>query len=374
MGFTRKTLILWGIFEVYFLPLKFMYPLKKFFSYVILAAVAVISVQCSDDDSAPEDSKSTDKSIASFKFAGLTPVVTATIKNDATNTITATVPAGTSVTALVPTLEISAGASVSPTSGTAQNFTTPVTYTVTAEDGSKQAYTVTVTVEAAELTCLPTTLPGGEATMHITYNANHKVATVTYEEFDEESDTDYRSEFQYTDGKISRVNNFYDTDLATYTTFTYSTETIIERYFGGEGETLEQEHYYIYYLDGSRVTGWAYHSLRAGDTRLDSAVFTYTNDNVTRVNLYGSGDELLEYTTLEYDDKINPYALTGLTGDDDEYFNVLTLSKNNITREESHDTDDPWETLVSYTYNDDGLPLTRNIDDEPAQAFEYTCQ
>jgi methionine-rich copper-binding protein CopC len=71
--------------------------------------------------------------------------------NDAVGTIDGTtiaveVPAGTDVTALAPAIEISAGASVSPASGAAQDFTNPRTYTVTAEDGTEKTYTVTVTV------------------------------------------------------------------------------------------------------------------------------------------------------------------------------------------------------------------------------------
>jgi hypothetical protein len=47
------------------------------------------------------------------------------------------------VTALVSTI-VTTGASISPASGTARNFTTPVTYTVTAGDASTQSYTATV--------------------------------------------------------------------------------------------------------------------------------------------------------------------------------------------------------------------------------------
>ena len=47
--------------------------------------------------------------------------------------------------ALTPEIGISTNATVSPASGVAQDFTSPVTYTVTAEDGSTTAYTVTVT-------------------------------------------------------------------------------------------------------------------------------------------------------------------------------------------------------------------------------------
>jgi hypothetical protein len=85
------------------------------------------------------------KAITGFAFNGLTPAVTGTI-NETSKTITATVPAGTNRTALVPTITVSANATVSPLSGVATDFTSAVTYTVTAQDGTTQAYTVTVSV------------------------------------------------------------------------------------------------------------------------------------------------------------------------------------------------------------------------------------
>jgi len=59
--------------------------------------------------------------------------------------ISITVPFGTDVTALAPTYTIS-GVSATPASGSPRNFTTPQTYTVTAQDSSTKAYLVTVTI------------------------------------------------------------------------------------------------------------------------------------------------------------------------------------------------------------------------------------
>jgi hypothetical protein len=59
------------------------------------------------------------------------------------------VPAGTDLSSLVPTITISDHATVEPASGVAQNFTNPVTYRVTAQDGSRQDYTVSVSVAPA---------------------------------------------------------------------------------------------------------------------------------------------------------------------------------------------------------------------------------
>ncbi|HNX67141.1 MAG TPA: DUF5018 domain-containing protein, partial [Bacteroidales bacterium] len=83
--------------------------------------------------------------ITGFAFNGLTPAVTGVI-DDVNKTVTATVPAGTSRTALVPTITVSPNATVSPASGVATDFSSAVTYTVTAQDGTPQAYTVTVSV------------------------------------------------------------------------------------------------------------------------------------------------------------------------------------------------------------------------------------
>jgi hypothetical protein len=83
------------------------------------------------------------KAITSFNFVGLTPNVVGVI-NEGGGTIALTVPFGTNVTTLVPSI-LSTGTSVSPNTGATQNFINGVTYTVTAENGTTQAYLVTVT-------------------------------------------------------------------------------------------------------------------------------------------------------------------------------------------------------------------------------------
>jgi hypothetical protein len=61
-----------------------------------------------------------------------------------TNAYTMTVPGGTDITAIKFTFTLPAGATAKPASGSVQNFTNPVTYIVTAEDGSTQTFTVNV--------------------------------------------------------------------------------------------------------------------------------------------------------------------------------------------------------------------------------------
>jgi len=99
----------------------------------------VLSSTGSSGTITPSNNTCNAKAINAFSFSGLG---TGVIDEDA-NTISVTVPYGTIVTALTPDINFT-GASVSPSG--AQNFTTPVTYTVTDIDGSTKDYEVTVNV------------------------------------------------------------------------------------------------------------------------------------------------------------------------------------------------------------------------------------
>ena len=85
---------------------------------------------------------SSEKSIENFEIDGVTGVLSGTA-------ISLTLPAGTDSASLAPNIMYT-GASISPESGNSVDFTDPVTYTVTAEDGSTLAYTVTVMVEESD--------------------------------------------------------------------------------------------------------------------------------------------------------------------------------------------------------------------------------
>ena len=75
-------------------------------------------------DSVITPAKNTEKTILTFAFSEMSPVVDATISG---TTISASVPFNAVVTALVPTITLSDGrATVSPASGVAQNFANPV--------------------------------------------------------------------------------------------------------------------------------------------------------------------------------------------------------------------------------------------------------
>lgn len=88
--------------------------------------------------------------ILTFTFAEQTGGATINTTN---HTVAIEVDYTADITDLTPTITLSYGATVIPASGTARNFTNPVPYTVTAEDGvTYQEWTVTVTQEESPVT------------------------------------------------------------------------------------------------------------------------------------------------------------------------------------------------------------------------------
>lgn len=79
--------------------------------------------------------------ITAFSVLGVDGVI-----NQSAGTITVTLPAGTNVTAVAPSVTVTAGAGVSPVPGEVVNLTAPVVYTVTLGEETSR-YTVTVTFE-----------------------------------------------------------------------------------------------------------------------------------------------------------------------------------------------------------------------------------
>jgi hypothetical protein len=100
-----------------------------------------------DGLSTSEVEPSTATDIIAFSFAEQTG---AAIINATNHTVLIEVEYGSNISALVPTITLSNGATIDPASGVARDFHDSVTYTVTAEDGeAEQVWTVTVTVDSA---------------------------------------------------------------------------------------------------------------------------------------------------------------------------------------------------------------------------------
>lgn len=87
--------------------------------------------------------------LLSFQFPDLETPVEATINEEA-QLITATLPFGTDLSSLTPTITVSDKATVSPPSGVPNDFTDTVTYIVNAENGDTQAYQVVISESAPD--------------------------------------------------------------------------------------------------------------------------------------------------------------------------------------------------------------------------------
>lgn len=128
--------------------------------------------------------KSSECLINEFKFAGLDPQAFGVIDQEK-KSIFVKVPFGTDITKLVPTIDLSIDATVEPNSEVATDFSAPVAYIVTAEDGTKCTYTVTVEVDVDPTALLiksikKTSLIAGLEDIVITGQNLKKVGTTSY--------------------------------------------------------------------------------------------------------------------------------------------------------------------------------------------------
>ncbi|MEY4540485.1 MAG: hypothetical protein RLZZ306_2242, partial [Bacteroidota bacterium] len=115
----------------------------------LFCLILLISLwNCSSEIPELKKLRSPQKDILTFKFVDFNPIVEGDI-DTTLRTVRLRVPVATKVTALKPTISVSASALVTPNSLIAQNFTNPVTYFVTAADCTKRAYQVSVLVALA---------------------------------------------------------------------------------------------------------------------------------------------------------------------------------------------------------------------------------
>jgi hypothetical protein len=121
---------------------------KTLFSYLGLFSILFFLWNCTSEIPLIKSPKSAQKDILTFKFADFNPVAEGDI-DTTLRTVKIRVPLATKVTSLVPTITVSRDAKVNPNSLVAQNFTSPLTYMVTAADCTKRAYLVTVDVARA---------------------------------------------------------------------------------------------------------------------------------------------------------------------------------------------------------------------------------
>lgn len=113
----------------------------RIFKNLALILATVIMFNSCEKEKDIEKEKSAEKEILAFSVSSTDGDI-----NESEHTISISLPHGTDVSALQASISISAEATIYPKTVKAQDFSSPVTYTITAEDGSKQDYIATITV------------------------------------------------------------------------------------------------------------------------------------------------------------------------------------------------------------------------------------
>ena len=140
--------------------------MKKLFILLVAVLLMVITGCSSGSSDNVTPAASSDKAILSFSLNGVAGVI-----NEKAKTITVTVPYGTDVTNLVATYTTTGSSvkvySILQTDGTSTNdFTNPVPYTVTADNGSTQDYIVTIILDSSSKLITEFSLNGVEGTIN----------------------------------------------------------------------------------------------------------------------------------------------------------------------------------------------------------------
>ncbi len=297
-------------------------------------------------ESIPEIPKSSAKELSNPSIS----VANATFTyEESTNTYTYTVPENTDVKSIAFVFTLSQGAVSVPASGSVQDFTNPVKYTITAEDGSTKVVTVVVKILVRIANCK--VISSGTITNGVTngicyqYVYNQKNQLVYYERYGEGFRATFNLEY-YTEFpellRQKRVN--INNGTATEERYEYNSDKkLVSRIFvnySKDGlETSRQEEHYRYDSKGkiSRIEIDFPQSLSKYG---GSVIYEYTDGILTNVNAVNA--------------------------------NVTVDSKGNITRFQLRNS--PFYTI--YTYNDKGLVVERrdfNGEDKlfSIRKFEY---
>jgi len=322
----------------------------KLYKFTLAVLVVVFSFSCSSDDD--DTTKSNEKQILEFSINNNKAEIDQTNK-----TIELVLTEGTNLAKLKPEIKISDKASVNPASGTEMDFTNPVKYTVSAEDGSKQEYTVTVT-----------TITAIKRELHLVT----KIIEI-------ENDRDIVvEEFTYDEKNRLNRHTYIDTEYnsQTVTEFTYNSNNELSKFtvLFQEGSIRE---YNINYKDSKTIE------------------VSYDDGNTTAKDIYKVNDKgLLEQFTenpdggdgtwlkFEYDTKGNIVKITDEEGiytiyGYDNYNSIFkdiklpqwicyyTLeapkTQNNIITIEHYDPDGSLQDGTQtneYLYNEKGYPVS----------------
>ena len=307
----------------------------------IYVAIMMIAVACKKDEPTPTPPvttptttppvvKSTAKDLTKFSFAALSPVVDATI-DASTKAITATVPAGTDVTKLVPTITISDKATVSPATGVAQDFSKEVSYTVTAEDGGTVVYKVNVKKDVVVVnnsTCRRKSIKGNDTEL-----------------------TGYNYEYDVKNRLVKLTISIFGTTTTGTETYKYDSDDYVTDYSYVSYDYTTNQTYA--YQNGKRISEKGTYKTSASSTTYNfSITYEYDgNGNLTKMNDNGVVHVYSNGKTISITDPTTNYEVNG---------QGLVTKRTTIVD----------GSYYLYTYNVDGLQTVREKFDKNGKRTE----
>lgn len=325
--------------------------MKRMYQLLFLFIAFATITSCTKEDEKPP-TKSSLNSIESFKitFEGLKDADV--IQKKEGNNISFSVPYKTNIKGLKPVITISDKATISPKSGEAVDFVDGVakSFTVTAEDGAKKVYKVTITVRGevgsgSKLKTFRSNFSWGEDIL-TTYKYSSSNFIEEYSVKVGKKVTVYKVVYNPKNQVVEKKSEANKES----TSYKYNEKNqIVSASYKKEGK-LKFSYTYTYNNAGELIK-----ELRIDEQEKDEkkkkAVkeYKYKNGNVVFENIYNQ-----EYKAT-YDDKNNPFIgiypkayaaiMVGIYGDE------KTNKNNPITMTGADDK-------IKYTYNKDGYPLT----------------
>lgn len=321
--------------------------------------------------------KSSAKQITTFRFVTLG--VDAEI-DQANRKITAKVSPNEDITKLVPTIAVSEKATVSPASGVAQSFTSPVSYTVTAEDGSKQVYEVKVEKEAigGGRACLLTRIEhsyinhqsGQDITKYtdLSYNNLGQIILITPSSNERGYATGYSTSLEYdANGDLIRIK--YNPH-GYYLKLTYQNRKLVKLEDFSSDHQLRGDYIgegIMKFNEKNELIEYNFKTEKSDGMLVNvTSKFEYVNGNITKYTWQEHETKETTIIEYEYDNKNSPLAssnpnpflaLFEIGGIGDISFGL----KNNVVRAKSPSAGINLDISSKYLFNKNNYPISVDL-------------
>ncbi|PCH76480.1 MAG: hypothetical protein COB98_06115 [Flavobacteriaceae bacterium] len=316
--------------------------MKKVYSILCLFIATVAFVSCSDDDDTVTLSSLNNITDFKMSFEGLE---SDDIIYKTGNSITVSVPFGTTLDGLVATITVNKLAEIVPASGVEVDYVDgqATVFTVTAEDGTTKMYDVTISVrgEVGSGSQLATYTVSddifGSYSITYSYSDANFVTSMSLLEYGEEVKT-----MLVYDNKNQVIEKKVEADKLS-TVYTYNDLGQIITALKSADGSLTDTYTYVYDSETEYLIS---------ATRVESndkvSVVTYTIENGNVI----SEDKTVEIHTATYDDKNNPFK-----GIYPKAYAAINIGIHGVNENNPIDLNID-DNGVTYVYNDDDYPVS----------------